>query len=279
MASWGLDGDTLRAAGNPRLVSCSITAFGSVRARRRAARLRPPAAGDGRADERHRRGRTGAPVKVGAAVVDLVCGLLAVVGIQAALVERERTGAGRHVEVSLMDSVLTSLLNQGSAWVAGGVVPSAARQPPPEHRAVRDLRGGRPAVRGRGRQRPPVRAAVRGDRARPSSRTTSASRPTTARVAHVEELGRALEAVLPHRARRPLGRAPARGRACPSARSTTSPRRTRSPPSSGLEPIRRGHGVPLITPPLRIDGARPAIRYPPPKLDEHGDEIRRWLAG
>src|SRR3954470_9022076 len=28
-ASWGLDGDTLRVAGNPRLVSCSITAFGS----------------------------------------------------------------------------------------------------------------------------------------------------------------------------------------------------------------------------------------------------------
>ncbi len=65
----------------------------------------------------------GRPLKTGAAVVDLVCGLLAVVGIQAALAERERTGKGRHVEVSLMDAALLSLLNQGSAWVLGGVVP------------------------------------------------------------------------------------------------------------------------------------------------------------
>ncbi len=66
----------------------------------------------------------GPPLKVGAAVVDLVCGLLAANGIQAALLERARTGEGRHVEVSLMDSVLTALLNQGSAWVSGGVAPS-----------------------------------------------------------------------------------------------------------------------------------------------------------
>src|ERR671910_317685 len=84
MAGWGLDGDALRAAGNPGLVSCSVTA-------------------------------------VGTAVVDLICGLIAANGIQAALIERDRTGRGRHVEVSLMDAALTSLLNQASAWVAGGV--------------------------------------------------------------------------------------------------------------------------------------------------------------
>ena len=56
MASWGLDGDALRER-NPRLVSCSVTAFGTRRARLRPARLRLPAAGDGRAHERHRRGR------------------------------------------------------------------------------------------------------------------------------------------------------------------------------------------------------------------------------
>ena len=105
-ASWGLDGDTLRAAGNPRLVSCSITAFGSSE---RAAGL--PGydlllqAMGGLMSVTGEAG--GAPVKVVAAVVDLVCGLLAVAGIEAALVERERTGAGRHVEVSLLDYVLT----------------------------------------------------------------------------------------------------------------------------------------------------------------------------
>jgi crotonobetainyl-CoA:carnitine CoA-transferase CaiB-like acyl-CoA transferase len=32
MADWGLDGDTVRAAANPRLISCSVTAFGASEA-------------------------------------------------------------------------------------------------------------------------------------------------------------------------------------------------------------------------------------------------------
>src|SRR3954449_5714770 len=121
MASWGLDGDSLRAA-NPGLVSCSVTAFGTGE----AAQGMPgydfllQAMGGLMSVTGEEEGR---PLKVGAAVVDLVCGLLAVIGIQAALAERARTGRGRHVEVSLMDAALTSLLNQGSAWVLGGVVP------------------------------------------------------------------------------------------------------------------------------------------------------------
>src|SRR3954469_22320680 len=122
MARWGLDGDTLRER-NPGLVTCSITAFGTGEEGAalpgydfllQALGGLMSITGD----------PDGPPLKVGSAVVDLVCGLLAVVGIQAALAERERTGRGRHVEVSVMDAVLTSLLNQGSAWVAGGVVPS-----------------------------------------------------------------------------------------------------------------------------------------------------------
>src|ERR671933_1162545 len=121
MASWGLDGESLRVV-NPGLVSCSVTAFGSAE----AARGLPgydfllQAMGGLMAVTGEPDGR---PLKVGAAVVDLVCGLLAANGIQAALVERSRTGRGRHVEVSLMDSALLSLLNQGFAWVAGGVAP------------------------------------------------------------------------------------------------------------------------------------------------------------
>src|SRR3954464_11220838 len=65
----------------------------------------------------------GPPLKVGSAVVDLVCGLLCANGIQAALLERARTGRGRHVEVSLLDSALTTLLNQASGWVLGGSLP------------------------------------------------------------------------------------------------------------------------------------------------------------
>src|SRR5215203_3954316 len=121
MARWGLDGETLRAA-DPGLVTCSVTAFGTGE----EARALPgydflaQAMGGLMSVTGEEDGR---PLKVGAAVVDLVCGLLATIGIQAALTERERTGRGRHVEVSLMDAALLSLLNQGSAWVLGGVVP------------------------------------------------------------------------------------------------------------------------------------------------------------
>ena len=59
----------------------------------------------------------GRPLKVGAALIDMVCGLSATNGILAALHARERTGRGQHVEVSLMDSALHSLLNQASGFL------------------------------------------------------------------------------------------------------------------------------------------------------------------
>src|SRR3954447_3105668 len=119
MASWGLDGDTLRAQGNPGLVSCSVTAFGSAAALPGYDFLLQAVGG-----LMHVTGdEDGPPTKVGAAVVDLVCGLLSAVGILAALHERSTTGRGRHVETALMDAALASLLNQGSAWVFGGASP------------------------------------------------------------------------------------------------------------------------------------------------------------
>src|SRR3954451_19152773 len=121
MASWGLEGETLRAS-NPRLVSCSETAFGTGEAGRALPGYDFLLQAMG--GLMHVTGEPdGPPLKVGAAVVDLVCGLLAANGIQAALLERVRAGRGGHVEVSLMDAALTSLLNQGTAWVAGGVRP------------------------------------------------------------------------------------------------------------------------------------------------------------
>jgi hypothetical protein len=44
-----------------------------------------------------------------------------------------------------------------------------------------------------------------------------------------------------------------------------------------MEPVEEIDGVPLVRPPLRVDGERPPIRYGPPALDEHGDALRAWL--
>ncbi|MGZ8650029.1 MAG: CaiB/BaiF CoA transferase family protein [Solirubrobacteraceae bacterium] len=275
MASWGLDGDTLRGA-NPPLVSCSVTAFGSA----------PEASGlpgydfllqamgglmsvTGEAD--------GRPLKVGAALIDLVCGLLAVTGIQAALAERERTGRGRHVEVSLMDSALAALLNQGSAWVSGGATPSRRGN---RHPSIVPSETYEAAAR-------PVAVAVGNDRlfARlceavglPELPADERFATNAARVANVDALGERLEAIF---RTRPAEHwlATLREAAVPAGPINRVDEAFALAAELGLEPTDDRYGVPLVTPPLRFDGDRPPIRRPPPQLDEHGDEIRRWLRG
>jgi crotonobetainyl-CoA:carnitine CoA-transferase CaiB-like acyl-CoA transferase len=65
----------------------------------------------------------GSPMKVGVAVVDVVCGLHAGLGILAALAARERLGRGQLVEVNLLTSALSVLANQSAAHLMAGVVP------------------------------------------------------------------------------------------------------------------------------------------------------------
>jgi crotonobetainyl-CoA:carnitine CoA-transferase CaiB-like acyl-CoA transferase len=67
----------------------------------------------------------GHPLKAGVAIVDMITGLYAVSGILAALRARDTSGAGQHVEVSLLDSALSALLNQGSGFLNAGVIPVA----------------------------------------------------------------------------------------------------------------------------------------------------------
>jgi crotonobetainyl-CoA:carnitine CoA-transferase CaiB-like acyl-CoA transferase len=274
MARWGLDGDTLREV-NPGLVTCSITAFGTGE---QGAGLPGydfllQALGGlmsitGEPD--------GPPLKVGSAVVDLVCGLLAVVGIQAALAERERTGSGRHVEVSLMDAALTSLLNQGSAWVAGGSVPGRLgnRHPsivPYETFDAAD----RPFAVAAGNDRLFARlcTAIGLDELPGDPRFAT----NEARVANVDALADRLGAVFAG------GDADhwvgvLREAGVPAGRINGVDEAWALADALGTEPIARPDGVPVAAPPLRLDGERPEVRRAPPRLDQQGDEIRAWLS-
>ena len=65
----------------------------------------------------------GEPQKVGVAVVDVITGLFAALGIVSAVRHRERTGEGQRVEVDLLSCVLAALTNQAAGYTAGGVVP------------------------------------------------------------------------------------------------------------------------------------------------------------
>ncbi|MGA8978558.1 MAG: CoA transferase [Pedococcus sp.] len=120
MARLGLDYDTLRDA-NPRLVYCSITGFGSGGgAALPGYDLLVQAMGGLMSITGDPQGE---PTKVGVALVDVITGLHAAVGILAAVRHAARTGEGQQVEVNLLSSLLSALVNQAQGYVGAGVVP------------------------------------------------------------------------------------------------------------------------------------------------------------
>jgi crotonobetainyl-CoA:carnitine CoA-transferase CaiB-like acyl-CoA transferase len=110
---------TEAAKQNPRLIYCSITGFGAhevadwpgydllVQAMGGLMSI----TGD---DE---------PTKVGVAIVDVITGLHALAGILTALYQREKSGHGQLVEVNLLTSLLSGLVNQSAAYAQSGAVP------------------------------------------------------------------------------------------------------------------------------------------------------------
>jgi crotonobetainyl-CoA:carnitine CoA-transferase CaiB-like acyl-CoA transferase len=120
LAKYGLDYASV-AAGNPGVVYASISGFGStggaalpgydliVQAMSGLMSL----TGD----------PEGEPYRAGISVFDVMSGMQATIGVLAALRSREATGTGQHVEVNLFSTALSGLVNQASAYVAGGVVP------------------------------------------------------------------------------------------------------------------------------------------------------------
>nr|WP_253908552.1 CoA transferase [Arthrobacter sp. H41] len=120
MQRFGLDYETLSAR-RPDLVYCSITGFGSAGgAHLPGYDLLVQAVGGlmsvtGSQDSE--------PSKVGVALVDVVTGQNAVVGILAALRSRDATGTGQRVDVNLLSSLLSGLVNQASSTLATGEAP------------------------------------------------------------------------------------------------------------------------------------------------------------
>jgi crotonobetainyl-CoA:carnitine CoA-transferase CaiB-like acyl-CoA transferase len=122
LARLGLDPASLRAA-NPRLVTLSITGFGSggpdgarpgfdqiVQAEAGLMSLTGDADGD--------------PTRVGLPIADILAGMFGAFGVMSALHERETTGVGRAVETSLLAAVTSVHAFHGAGWLAGGQVPS-----------------------------------------------------------------------------------------------------------------------------------------------------------
>jgi crotonobetainyl-CoA:carnitine CoA-transferase CaiB-like acyl-CoA transferase len=261
---------------NPSVVYCSISAFGSGE---RAAALPgydlllQAMSGlmsvTGEPD--------GRPLKVGAPLIDVMCGLHATIGVLAALRARERDGRGQRVEISLMDTALAGLLNQASAHVNTGGVPGRLgnRHPsitPYETFAAADgdfaVAVGNDAIYAR-------LCEVVG---RPELATDPRFATNAARLEHRDALGAELEAAF---AAAPAEAWVARlGEAgVPAGPINDLAAAFAFAEELGLEPVDETGGVRTVRSPLRLGATPAAVSRRPPRLGEHSDEIRAWLRG
>ena len=118
---YGLDYDSI-AAVNPRVIYASVTGFGQTGPR--AAEPGYDAALQGMTGVMSVTGEPdGRPTKVGVAWIDILTGLHSTIGILAALHERESSGAGQHVDVSLFDAGVASMANLAQSYLATGTAP------------------------------------------------------------------------------------------------------------------------------------------------------------
>ena len=115
----GVGADDLRAA-RPSLVWCTISGFGPGSPRPGYDFVVQAECGwmsiTGESD--------GAPMKHGVALADVIAGKDAAIAILAALVERARTGSGRHVQVSLAASAQAALVNVAQNALVSGQAPA-----------------------------------------------------------------------------------------------------------------------------------------------------------
>jgi len=121
LKKYGLDYESLKAV-NPRLVYCSVTGFGQngPYAERAGYDFMIQAMGGimdltGAPD--------GEPQKIGVAFADIFTGVYGVIGIQAALRQRDLTGEGAHVDMALLDTQVSVLANQALNFLVSGKAP------------------------------------------------------------------------------------------------------------------------------------------------------------
>lgn len=228
---------------------------------------------------------TGSPegpaYRAGMSVFDVMTGMHATIGILAALNQRGQTGVGQHVEVNLMSSALSGLVNQTGAFVAGDTVPHRMGNAHPSLFPYEPL----PAADGdiiviAGNDGQFTRLCdVLGIPGLPDDPRFARNQD---RTANREELRPLLEERLATKNRDDwfelLIEA---GVAC--APINTVAEGVRFADSVGLDPVveagEPGDSVPSVRNPIGFSGS--TLRYDrrPPHLDEHGEEVRAWARG
>ncbi len=121
MEKWELDYEQLKAI-NPRLIFCSITGFGETGPYRHLPGYDYIVQGMSGMMSING-GENSDPLKIGVAMMDILTGLYSVIAIEAALLEREKSGLGQKIDMALFDSGVSALVNVASNYLISGNVP------------------------------------------------------------------------------------------------------------------------------------------------------------
>lgn len=281
LARWGLDYESVRST-NPGLIYASISGFGSTEQGAglpgydllvQAVSGLMSLTGD----------PDGPPYKAGVAVIDVIAGLHTVIGVLAALQHRQQTGQGQQVEVDLLSSALSGLVNQASAYVAGGVTPFRMGNAHPSLFPYEPL----PCADGE------LIIAVGNDSqfrrlvevlGVPELADDPRFGRNADRVVHRTDLRPLLESALRAFSRDELFQR-LTAVSVPCGPVNTVADGIAFAEQLGLEPVvetRTGKGstertVRGVRSPIRFSDTPPSYRLPPPGLGEHDDQIRAWL--
>src|SRR3954465_12826004 len=277
LARFGLDYETV-SRGNPRVLYASISGFGSGPQGRSlpgydliVQAISGFMSLTGETD--------GEPYRAGVALFDVMAGLHATIGVLAAINHRHATGLGQHIEGNLLSSALWGLVNQTSAFVAGGVVPFRMGNSHPSLFPYEPL----PCADGE----LIVTAGNDGQFRRlvevlgiPGLADDPRFGRNEDRTANRDELRPLLVERLRTRPKQDWFREIIAA-GVPCGPINTVDRGVPFGQGVGLDPgVTVGEGadaVPSVRNPITFSATQAEYRLPPPTLDEHGEEIRRWL--
>ncbi|WP_239118358.1 CaiB/BaiF CoA transferase family protein [Paractinoplanes ferrugineus] len=217
----------------------------------------------------------GSPYRAGISVFDVMAGMHATIGILAALRHRGETGRGQHVEVNLLSSALSGLVNHSSAYVAGGTIPFRMGNAHPSLFPYEPL----PCADGE-------LIVIAGNDGQFRKLCQVLDLPE---LPDDPRFGRNQDRTANRAELRPIlvDRLSRRGKdewfrdllaaGVPCAPINTIDGGVALAEELGLNPVIDAAGVPAVRNPITFSETPAAYQLPPPGLDEHGEEIRAWL--
>jgi crotonobetainyl-CoA:carnitine CoA-transferase CaiB-like acyl-CoA transferase len=277
LRQFGLDYDSVKAA-NPSVIYASITGFGSGGGAHLPGYDLIVEAMSGlmslQGDE------DGPPYRAGVAVFDVISGLQTAIGVLAALDHRRRTGEGQLVEANLLASALAGMVNQTGAYASAGVVPHRMGNSHPSlfpYEPLPTADGDLVIAAGNDTQFRNLCAVL----GAPELGTDERFAANSGRTANRDELRPLLVERLKQRtAAQWFDDLIAAGVPCGPINSVAGG--VAFAEQIGLDPVvLAGQGdsaVPGIRNALTFSATAARYDLPPPALDEHGEQIRAWLA-